>query len=46
MKTAHEKVTSELIDKLKNSLTIVEEPGGHSIHYKNYLKDLKAEHQK
>lgn len=38
MKTAHQKVTSEQKEKLKNSLIVLEEPGGHSNHYKDYLK--------
>jgi hypothetical protein len=38
MKTAHEKVTSDQINKLKNSLVVPEEPGGNSNYYKNYLK--------
>jgi hypothetical protein len=38
MKTAHEKVTSHQIDKLKNSLMVLEEPGGLSSYYKDYLK--------
>lgn len=46
MKFAHEKVTSDQIEKLKNSLITIKQPGGYSSHYKDYLKDLKAESHK
>lgn len=46
MKSAHSTITAELKDKeKKKSLEKVEESGGYSAFYKNYLRDLKDSHQ-